>query len=131
MDYRADLFDPHTIATLIQHFTVLLQSIVTSPDIPIQLLEMRSSEENEQRLKKEVMRQEADRHKLKVTKRRMITLTENDFESVGGSGIQMQKIGLQGFSSFCPTSSYLGIAKRVLCTGRCAWFSFKELWRER
>jgi non-ribosomal peptide synthetase component F len=84
VDYRADLFDPHTITTLIQHFTVLLQSIVTSPDIPIEQLEMLSKEENEQRLKKEGMRQEADRRKLKVTKRRVITLTGHDFESIGG-----------------------------------------------
>ena len=84
VNYREDLFDAHTIATLVQHFAVLLQSIVTSPDIPIELLDMRSREEKEQRLKKEVMRQEADRRKLTVAKRRLITLTEHDFEGIGG-----------------------------------------------
>ena len=47
-NYRLDLFNASTIATLVTRFEALLQSTVKQPNTPIDLLEMRSDTERVQ-----------------------------------------------------------------------------------
>jgi amino acid adenylation domain-containing protein len=79
VNYRADLFDPGSIARLCLHFETLLESIVASPDFPIERLEIFTEDEKKQKLSKEAMQQETLRRELKVTKRHMITLPNKVF----------------------------------------------------
>jgi amino acid adenylation domain-containing protein len=79
VNYRTDLFDPDSIARLCLHFETLLESIVTSPDIPIEMLEMLNKEEKKQKLYKEAKDQEMLLRELKIAKRHMITLPKDVF----------------------------------------------------
>jgi hypothetical protein len=52
VNYRADLFEPRTIATMMKRFVALLQSIVASPDMPATVLEMTIEDEKEKEEKR-------------------------------------------------------------------------------
>lgn len=78
VNYRSDLFDPDSIASLFNHFAILLQSIVSSPDMSVEDLEMLTEEEKQQQLNAEIAYQEAHRRKLKVKKRDVIVLPKKD-----------------------------------------------------
>jgi hypothetical protein len=79
VNYRADLFEPEKIARLYRHFETLLESIVISPDIPLERLEMFTEEEKEQKFRDETVQQEMLRRELKVTKRQITTWPHDVF----------------------------------------------------
>jgi non-ribosomal peptide synthetase component F len=79
VNYRADLFEPEKIARLCRHFETLLESIVISPDIPLERLEMFTEEEKEQKSRDEMVQQEMLRRELKVTKRQITTWPHDVF----------------------------------------------------
>jgi non-ribosomal peptide synthetase component F len=74
VNYRTDLFHADSIARLIRHFDVLLQSIVTAPNVPIAQLEMFAEEEKQQELSLKENRQKNRHNKLKDTRRRLISV---------------------------------------------------------
>jgi len=71
--YRADLFNHSTILRMIKHFEILLQSIVTSLDASIEMLEMYSEEEKERQRSQEALFDETQQRKLRDAKRHGIT----------------------------------------------------------
>ncbi len=79
VNYRTDLFDRNTIVNLLKHFETLLQSIITSPDMSLEALEIYTEAEKEQRANKEAIYHEVQRRKLKSTKRHIITLPQASF----------------------------------------------------
>ena len=48
LEYSTDLFKPSTIARMLEHFQVLLEAIVTQPEIPLSELSLLTEEEIEQ-----------------------------------------------------------------------------------
>lgn len=72
--FRTDLFDQSTIATWMEHFTILLQSIVQRIDTPVHLLEMDTEAE---RLQK-AQRQAGRRRSIKAAKRDQLNLTSGE-----------------------------------------------------
>ena len=72
LNYRTDLFTREEILNLRTHFTNLLQSIVDAPDVAVELLEMFTLEEKEQRLRSEARHQEGQRQMLKTVKRQAL-----------------------------------------------------------
>jgi non-ribosomal peptide synthetase component F len=56
VEYRRDLFQASTIATMISRFITLLQSCVSQPDVSIDLLDMVSEAERQQREQEEQKR---------------------------------------------------------------------------
>jgi len=76
MNYRPDLFKSSTIRSIIEHFKVLLQSIVALPDAQVDALEMYTEVEKEQRASKETMERETHRRQLKAARRSVIDLAE-------------------------------------------------------
>ena len=75
VNYRTDLFDARTIVSLVRHFEVLLHSIVTAPDSPVELLEMFTKQEREQAIDEERVLQEMNKRTLKAARRRTMDLT--------------------------------------------------------
>ncbi|BCL83217.1 non-ribosomal peptide synthetase [Ktedonobacteria bacterium brp13] len=59
LNYRLDLFQARTIATMMARFVTLLQSITDQPDIPIDLLAMISQAEQEQQQQEEQKRRKS------------------------------------------------------------------------
>jgi amino acid adenylation domain-containing protein len=78
VNYRTDLFQPDSIAHLVHHFKVLLQSIVTSPDVIIGMLEMVTEEEKQQKSFLESTSHEKRIKKLKSAKRIKLRLSPED-----------------------------------------------------
>jgi non-ribosomal peptide synthetase component F len=78
VNYRTDLFQPDSIARLVHHFKVLLQSIVTSPDVIIDMLEMVTEEEKQQKSVLESTSHEKRIKKLKSAKRIKLRLSPED-----------------------------------------------------
>lgn len=68
VNYSTDLFEEQTIATMFEHFSVLLQSILERPDVSIDLLEMDSEDEKARLNQKKGERQEKHRSKLQATR---------------------------------------------------------------
>jgi aspartate racemase len=64
VEYKADLFDPETIARLLGHFETLLQSIVDRPDARVSSLEMLTEAEKQNRLAEEQERAAEARRRL-------------------------------------------------------------------
>jgi amino acid adenylation domain-containing protein len=82
VNYRSDLFDSSTIWSMIEHFDVLLQSIVASPDSQVDDLEMYSEVEKGQRANKENMDCETLRRRLKAARRSVVDLTASNFMEI-------------------------------------------------
>ena len=78
VNYRTDLFQPDSIARLVHHFKVLLQSIVTSPDVIISMLEMITEEEKQHESVLDSKRHEKHVKKLKSAKRIKLPLSPED-----------------------------------------------------
>lgn len=76
INYRSDLFTQKEIVDLSSHFEILLRSIVDTPDLAIEALEMLTPEEQRQRLISEQSEQDGQRRKLKTVKRRVIAVPE-------------------------------------------------------
>ncbi len=73
VSYRMDLFDRSRIASLCESFKILLQSIVTSPDVSTEALEMYGEEEKERQQSQEDQYHKLQQSKLKAAKRHVIT----------------------------------------------------------
>jgi non-ribosomal peptide synthetase component F len=78
VNYRADLFDASTIRSLVQHFNILLQSIVAMPDAQVDALEMYTEEEKEQQTNKAASEREQQRRRLKAARRDVIDLDKSE-----------------------------------------------------
>lgn len=77
-EYSADLFEPATIARLVEHFEILLHHIVADPDAPLKTLVAILDREAQQRqAAREKVDQETVQQKLKQIKRRPIVLEKN------------------------------------------------------
>ena len=70
--FRTDLFDQSTIATWMEHFTILLQSIVQRIDTPVHMLEMHTEAEKLQQTQKGAER----RRSIRATKRGQLDITD-------------------------------------------------------
>jgi hypothetical protein len=73
-EYGADLFEPATVARLVEHFEILLNHVVADPDARVKALVERLDREDRQRqMAKEKTHQDAVHEKLKQSKRRPIS----------------------------------------------------------
>lgn len=75
VNYRSDLFKPSTIARMMEHFKVLLHSIVAQPDAPLSALEIYPQAEKQEQQTEEALIQNTHRRKLRATKRDEISLS--------------------------------------------------------
>jgi len=66
--YRDHCFRKATIQALVQHFEVLLGSIIAHPDVPIKALDILTQEEKKLKDSSEQKRQQSNRSTLKITK---------------------------------------------------------------
>jgi non-ribosomal peptide synthase protein (TIGR01720 family) len=66
--YRTELFNAETIRRIQSHFETLLQDIIARPDVPLDVLEYRTSAEKEQELLSRKSREESNYRKLTSTK---------------------------------------------------------------
>jgi non-ribosomal peptide synthetase component F len=66
--YRTELFNAETIRRMQSHFETLLQDIIARPDVPLDVLEYRTSAEKEQELLSRKSREESNYRKLTSTK---------------------------------------------------------------
>ena len=65
INYSTDLFDEQSIASVVEHFMVLLHSIVQHPGIPIDQLEIHTATARERKLREHKARRHAIRQELK------------------------------------------------------------------
>jgi len=82
VNYRRDLFNSNTIRSMIEHFDVLLHSIIAMPDAQVDALEMYTEVEKERRANKETLEHETQRRKLKTARRNVIDLAESNFMEI-------------------------------------------------
>jgi non-ribosomal peptide synthetase component F len=75
--YRTDLFEDATIERMNGHLQTLLQSIVTSPDVKLDALEMYSEIEKERRTREEKSVREASYQRFKSIKPKTVKRSEN------------------------------------------------------
>ncbi|HET8845798.1 MAG TPA: condensation domain-containing protein, partial [Ktedonobacteraceae bacterium] len=75
VNYSTDLFELATVEKLFEHFKVLLQSVVTSLDTQIDVLDMYSDLEKEQQAQRKIERHSTYRRRLQVTKGEGIDLS--------------------------------------------------------
>jgi non-ribosomal peptide synthetase component F/acyl carrier protein len=81
VNYRTDLFEPGTIERLVHHFEVLLQDSMANPDIPLEMLEMLTTEEKDQRMHESNIYMQKQRNRLKSAKRRVVALSTDGEKS--------------------------------------------------
>ncbi len=73
-NYSTDLFDVETVQKLALHFEHLLQSVASSPDAAVEMLEMHTEEEKKQLAVKSAISHENHRNRLRMTKRNVLIL---------------------------------------------------------
>jgi non-ribosomal peptide synthetase component F len=66
--YSIDLFDEQTIISMLRRFEVLLQSIVTNPDTPVDVLEISTDDEKHGKELEKKTRREKEINRLKGSK---------------------------------------------------------------
>ena len=84
LEYNTDLFDNDTIIRLLSNFEIILNNVVTQPNVRINILEERLAEiESKQQIMKRRKHQMSNLEKLKKTRRKTVNLPKKELVEVG------------------------------------------------